>query len=97
VTIALCRIALRIPTSHSLKAKRQVVRSVIGRVRERFTVSIAEVDSLDAWQMAGIGFACVSNDESHASEMVSEIVNFIERMSIEGEVLSVETEIVHAL
>ena len=96
MTVGLCRITLRIPESHSLKAKRQVVRSVVARVRERYAVSIAELDDLDAWQIASLGFACVSNDERHANQMVSDIAGFIERMHLDAEILDVETELVHA-
>jgi uncharacterized protein YlxP (DUF503 family) len=97
MTIAVCRIRLRVPESGSLKGKRQVIRSIIGRVRERFTVSIAEIEDLDSWQVASIGFACVSNDERHANAMVSEIAAFVERLHADAEVLDVETELIHAL
>ena len=97
MTVAVCRIRLRIAGSHSLKAKRQVVRSIIGRVRERFAVSIAEVDDLDSWQTASIGFACVSSDQRRANEMLSTVISFIEHAQLDAELLDVETEIVHTL
>lgn len=97
MAIAVCRIRLRVAHSQSLKAKRQVVRSILGRVRERFTVSIAEVDDLNSWQLASIGFACVSNQERHASEMISEVASYVQRLNVDVEVLDVETEIIHAL
>jgi uncharacterized protein YlxP (DUF503 family) len=95
--IGACRVTLRIEHSQSLKAKRQVVQSLVARVRDRFPIAIAEVDDLDAWQAAVIGFACLSNDERHASEMVSNIVAFIERLHVDAEVLDIETEVIHAL
>ncbi len=97
MTIAVCRVTLRISESHSLKEKRQIVRSVLSRVRERFPVSAAEVDHLDAWQTAALGFACVSSDERTANEVISAVVSFIERNPAGAEVLAIETELVHAL
>ena len=52
------RFTLRIPESGSLKDKRQVVRSVAQRIRNKFQVAVAEVDDNEAWQVATIGVAC---------------------------------------
>jgi hypothetical protein len=46
--IGICTLQLRLPASHSLKDKRQVLRSLTARVRHDFNVSIAEVDELAA-------------------------------------------------
>jgi uncharacterized protein YlxP (DUF503 family) len=52
MVIGLCTIELYLPTVHSLKAKRSILKGVIQRVRHEFNVSIAEVDHQDAWQSA---------------------------------------------
>ncbi len=46
----------------SLKEKRQIVKSVIDKVKNKFNVSIAEVDQQDVKRWAVIGIACVSNN-----------------------------------
>ena len=51
------RFTLRLPESGSLKDKRQVVRSLAQRIRNKFQVSVAEVGDNDAWQMDR-GIAC---------------------------------------
>lgn len=65
--------------SHSLKEKRQVVKSIIGRLKSRYNISIAEVDLHDSWQTTIIGFACVSNDTGHANEIISKVIKFIDQ------------------
>jgi uncharacterized protein YlxP (DUF503 family) len=79
MVLGVCRLQLILPENHSLKGKRSVVRSICTQVRQRFNVSIAEVDDHDLWQVASLGFAVVSSDGRHADRMVAEIVEFIER------------------
>jgi uncharacterized protein YlxP (DUF503 family) len=76
----------------SLKAKRQVLRSVKDRTRNKFNVSIAEVDHNDLWQRAALGICCVSNDKVHADRMLAEVVTFIER-NFQVEILDYSVEI----
>lgn len=81
--------------SHSLKEKRRVVRSLLERARHRYNLSISEVDHQDSWQMAGIGFTCISNSASHADSMLAEILRFIESNVSFGSVADVHTELIH--
>lgn len=88
-------IALHVFEGHSLKEKRRVVRSLIERARARYNASIAEVDYLDSWQMAGIGFTCVSNSGAHADQMLAEIIRFFESNAAFGALADVTTELIH--
>ena len=62
----------------SLKDKRQVVRSLIGRVKSRFNASVAEVDLMNRHQRGVIGAALVSNDRRHMDAQIDHLLNFIE-------------------
>jgi uncharacterized protein len=84
---------IEIPEVHSLKEKRSVIRPIIKRVQSRFNTSIAEIDNLDNWQVAGLGIACVSNSKRHAEEMVQNIVNFVEGNLSAGYIAEVETDV----
>ncbi len=64
---------LHIVESRSLKAKRQVVKSIVESARRRFAVAAAEVDHQDTWQRAGLGFAVVSGQARHAQEVMDEV------------------------
>ena len=72
------RIVLQIPESHSLKDKRQVVRSLLQRARNDFTVAAAEVGDTERWQIAELGFAYVSESEAHVNEVIDKVARFIE-------------------
>ncbi len=53
--IAYLTLEIRIEAAHSLKDKRQVVRSVKDGLRAHFNVAVAELDASDAWQRATLG------------------------------------------
>jgi uncharacterized protein YlxP (DUF503 family) len=73
VFVGLSTIDLTIPDSHSLKEKRQVVRSILDRIRSRFNVSACEADHLDEWQRATLAFAVVANDKDFVHECLMHI------------------------
>lgn len=68
---------VRIPESQSLKDRRQVVRSLLDGVRQRFAVSAAEVGGQDTWQRATLGFAVVASEARLAEEVVDRIDRFL--------------------
>jgi uncharacterized protein len=92
--VGVARVALRLAENGSLKGKRMVVKSVVQRVRNRFNVAVAEVDTQDAWRVATLGLVCVSDDPRHANEMLSKIVDFIESERLDAEVGDVELELI---
>ncbi|MDK2835661.1 MAG: uncharacterized protein PWP21_438 [Thermosediminibacterales bacterium] len=77
--IAAAEICLMLYESNTLKEKRQVIKSIINRIKSRFNVSIAEVDFLDSWKRAQLGIACVSNDKAHANSVITSVINFLEK------------------
>lgn len=91
--VGICKIHFRLPENSSLKGKRQVVKSVTARIRNKFNVSVAEVDNLDRWQLATLGICCVSNDSRHANEVLSRVVTFVINSRFEVEILDYEIEI----
>jgi len=93
--VGTCRITLHLPENHSLKGKRQILRSIIARVRNEFGVAVAEIEDQDLWQRAVIGLAYVSNDAGHANEVLSKAVNFVERAHADAELLDYELEILY--
>lgn len=95
MVVCACRVVLNIPANHSLKGKRQVLRSILSRVRQEFGVTAAEVADQDLWQRAVIGLAYVSNDAAHANEVISKAVDFIATAHGEAELLDYELEILY--
>ena len=94
MNVGICKIKLRIPENQSLKGKRQVIKSVIDRVKAKFNVSIAEVDDQDLWQISTIGIVSVSNHSPHVNEVLSKVVNYISQNTYGAEMLDYEIEVI---
>lgn len=78
--------------SRSLKEKRSVVRRILGRTRNEFNVSIAEVGAYDSWKRSLIGFGVVGNEKGFVNAKMDKIVNFIEGLNL-VDIVGVATEI----
>jgi uncharacterized protein YlxP (DUF503 family) len=75
--IGVCTIEMHIPESGSLKTKRHSLKSLKDRIRNKFNVSVAEVDDNDLWQKASLAVAAVSNDKSHLNQMLDHVLNMV--------------------
>lgn len=91
--VGVCRMTIHVPASASLKDKRQVVRSVLARVRHQFEIAAAEVDHQETWQLATLGLACVSNDAGHAEEVLEAARRFVEESRPDVVVTEAEIEV----
>ncbi len=78
-----------------MKEKRQVIKSVMARVRQRFEVAIAEVDEQDRWQIAKLGVSCVSNSSQHIDEILGRVLRYIEETRPDVQVTNSEVEIIN--
>ncbi len=94
INVGVGKVSLRIPENMDLKGKRQVLKSLISRIRNRFNVAVAEVDDNDAWQRATIGFCCISNNKRFSNQVLSKVVAFIEKSHFDVEILDYEIEII---
>jgi len=63
----------------SLKQKRGIVKSLIGRLKSRFNISIAEVDHQDNKTSAVIAIAVVGNDSRFINQQLDTITGFIQK------------------
>jgi hypothetical protein len=97
VNVGICRVTLRLPENHSLKGKRQVIGSLCARIRNKFNVSVAEVDDNDLWQVATLGISCVSNSARHADEVLSSVTAFIEDNRGDLELMDIQHETMSGL
>ena len=91
--IGACVVTLHLPASRSLKDKRQVIRSLMERLRRQFNVAIAEVEEQDTWQTAVLGLAVVSNQAGHAERQVDRIVEAIEQTRLDAEVVDRQMDV----
>ncbi len=79
--ILIIKCELSLPWAHSLKAKRQVLRSLIDKLRRHYNISVTEVADHDVWQKASLGLAYISAQESQSWEMADKLQNFIDEQS----------------
>ena len=90
--VAVGTVELHLPDVGSLKGKRHALKGLKEKLRQRFEISVAEVDHQDTWQRATHALACVSGDSRHANEVISKAMDFIED-SVDGYVTDIHVEI----
>lgn len=85
-------IKLYAPWVHSLKEKRMEVKRLIDRAKNKFNISIAEVEEMDLHQSIVLGVACVANNNKQVNSILNEVINFIET-NTEAELVDISVEI----
>ncbi len=63
----------------SLKANRQIVKSLIGRLKSRFNFSVSEIEAQDCISLAVIGLAVVANDGAFIDKQMDTVINFAQK------------------
>jgi uncharacterized protein YlxP (DUF503 family) len=71
--IAYLTLEIRIEGAHSLKDKRQVVRSVKDGLRVHFNVAVAELDASEAWQRATLGIVSISDSRDYLEGLMQNV------------------------
>lgn len=71
--IAFLTLELRIEAAHSLKDKRQVLRSLKDRLRAGYNVSVSELDSTDLWQRATLGVVSISGSRDYLEGLMQKV------------------------
>jgi uncharacterized protein YlxP (DUF503 family) len=80
MVVGTLKIAFRLHDNRSLKGKRKVVKSIVGKVKSRFNVSISEVGSNDVWQKIELGVSAVGNDRRHIDSSLNHVLNYIDSL-----------------
>ena len=75
--IGVMTVYISMPGVTSLKGKRSVVKSLIGRLKSRFNISISEVDQQDNKVRAVIGISIVSNEGRFIDQQFDSIIEFM--------------------
>jgi uncharacterized protein YlxP (DUF503 family) len=91
MVIGVLKIKIHIPWAHSLKEKRMVVKSICAKVRNKFNVSIAEIEEQDIHQIIVLGISYVTTDNAQADSIADHVINFIES-NTEGSIIQIERE-----
>jgi len=78
--LAQLTLELRIDHAHSLKDRRQVVRSLKDQLRQGFNVSVTELDEGITWNNATIGVAAISGSRDYLRGQIEEVERAAQRM-----------------
>jgi uncharacterized protein YlxP (DUF503 family) len=92
MVVGTLKIILHLHDNRSLKGKRKVVKSMVGKVKHKFNVSIAEVGSNDKWQRIELGVSAVGNDRRHIDSSLSNILDYMETLYL-AEIVDSSVEI----
>ena len=93
MVVGICRVRLIFRDVFSLKEKRSLLKRIIGRVRSKFQVSIAEVDENDLLQSSVIGFCMIGNDRAFVNSCLDKVMDFIEDLCL-AEIVDQQIEII---
>lgn len=77
MVVGVLRVEVHLPVSQSLKDKRSVLKSVRDRVRHRFNVAVAELDSNEMWQRATLGISTVGEDRAYVEGLLRELTEWL--------------------
>ncbi|MHC4194274.1 MAG: DUF503 domain-containing protein [Planctomycetota bacterium] len=77
--VGVMRTQLHLHGIGSLKEKRSIVKSVIGRLKSRFNISIAEVDHQDSRNSAVIAIVTVSNETGLIDKKFDAVTSFMQK------------------
>ncbi len=91
--VGVLTVNLEVTDALTLKDKRQVVRSLLARIKNAFNVSAAEVGQLNSHTLATFGIAAVANDKAYVHGLLEKVVDLIERES-RVQVIDYVTELV---
>ncbi len=76
--VSMIQMIFEIPDVGDLKEKRRIIRSLKDKIRQRFHMTIAEVDLQDSLSFAQIGGALVSNSRVHGESVMNKALALIE-------------------
>ena len=89
--VSVCKISLVLPSS-SLKEKRRIIRSIMGKTSNKFNVSISEVAGNDQWGQSVIGISSVSSSLRHGESSIEKAIRFIESERVDVEIIDIDRE-----
>ncbi|ELC8442000.1 DUF503 domain-containing protein [Clostridium perfringens] len=85
------KITLRASWAHSLKEKRMVVKSLVQRLKNKFNISVGEVDKQDIHQTIVIGISAVCGSSKQVASTLEHLISFVEE-NTDAEIIDIESD-----
>ena len=78
----ICSSKITLDTSYcfSLKDKRSIIQKIKQKTKNKFNVSISEIEYQNEWHKAMIGISIVSSDSKYSNTVMNKVVDFIENI-----------------
>jgi len=94
MVVGIGTISLRLAENESLKGKRKVIKSILGKMKNSFNVSAAEVGDNDVHRRSEIGFSMVGNDTGYINSKMDKLLNMVDDSGL-AELVDSQIEIIH--
>jgi uncharacterized protein YlxP (DUF503 family) len=76
--IVYLEVEFMIPDAHSLKEKRAVLQRMITRTKQKFNVSVAEIDHQNVWQRTKIAVVTVASSTASADREMDRVFQYLQ-------------------
>ena len=76
MVVGILSIKVVMRSSRSLKDKRRIIKSLKDRIRNKFNVSVSEIEDQDNHKCSKIGVAMVGTDRQYVNSALSSLINF---------------------
>ena len=91
MNILIMEVTLRASWVHSLKEKRMVVKSIVQKLKNKFNISVAEVEDQDIHNKIVIGIAGICANSAQVDSTMEHIITFIE-CNTDAEIIDIKKE-----
>lgn len=81
MTVGLLKMALLLPASNSLKEKRRVFLCLRDLLKNRFNISLAEVDEQDKWQKMVLAVVAVGTEHHAVDRSLAKVVDLVKEFN----------------
>jgi uncharacterized protein YlxP (DUF503 family) len=91
MNILFMKVTLRASWVHSLKEKRMVVKSILQKLKNKFNISVSEVENQDNHNIIVIGIAAICANSAQVDSTMEHIITFIE-CNTDAEITNIQRE-----
>jgi uncharacterized protein len=77
MVIGTLQLKLYFPRPQSLKEKRVILKSLLSRLRQKFNISVSEIDGMDLWQSSTLVIAAIGGEKRHINQVLDHVADFI--------------------
>ncbi|WP_315076522.1 DUF503 domain-containing protein [uncultured Clostridium sp.] len=89
--ILILKITLRASWVSSLKEKRMIVKSLIQRLKNKFNISVSEIDKQDIHKTIAIGMVGICGNSAQVDSTAENIIEFIDS-NTDAEIIHIEKD-----